>query len=290
MKNSKSPDRVKIFVGYYRPNVKVFKSNVFLPISTSVTSWLDEPDMLHDNIGTNIAGRNKYYGELSGHYWVWKNFLPKTKAEYIGFCHYRRFFDFGFTQMPDIPFRPMFLNEFEPLFEKYTEENIMKCIEGYDIILPHKFYFGKPLYEQYIEFHPKEDLDLALDIIKELYPEYYSTAQKVMADNEMFMCLNFIMKTKLVEEYMEWIFNILAELEKRNDWSKYTNYLDIRVAAFIAERFFNIWLLYNIEKRSLKVLKTTSVYVMGENYSETSPQDLMFKYVAFAYALEQRRK
>lgn len=285
MQGEKS-SKIRIFVGYYKPNF-VFESKVFQPLLTSAIDWEEQPDILRDNTGINIAEGNKYYGELSGHYWVWKNFLPTTNVEYIGFCHYRRFLDFNLTKMPDVPFKPMFLGKFKGIFKKYAEEKILKCIKDYDIILPHKLYFEDPIYDQYIKYHPKIELDLALEILYELYPEYKNAAQKVMESERIYLCLNFIMKKELLNEYMEWMFNILTTLEKRSDWTKYVSYMDVRVPAFIAERFFNIWIEHNIEKRDLKLITTSSIYLMGEGYSESDPNKYLRLYDAFVYLLDE---
>lgn len=285
--NEKS-DKIRIFVGYYKPNY-VFESNVFQPLLTSSIDWEEQPNILRDNTGINIADKNKNYGELSGHYWVWKNFLPTTDVEYVGFCHYRRFLDFDITSMPEVPLKPMFLKDFKDIFKEYSENNILKAINGYDIILPHKLYFEYPIYDQYIKYHPKKEMDTALAILMEIYPEYKDAAIKVLSSQKIYVCLNFIMKKELFSECMEWMFNILTTLESQSDWSQYNEYTDIRTPAFIAERFFNIWLEHNIETRDLKVLKTSSIYLMGEDYSETDPNRYINLYNAFVYLLEQEK-
>ncbi len=42
-----------------------------------------------DDTGDNISHKKRWYCELTGHYWVWKNV---TDLNYVGFCHYRRYF------------------------------------------------------------------------------------------------------------------------------------------------------------------------------------------------------
>ena len=39
----------------------------------------------------NIYDREKYYSELTFHYWYWKNCLNDSKKDWIGFCQKRRF-------------------------------------------------------------------------------------------------------------------------------------------------------------------------------------------------------
>ena len=48
-------------------------------------NWLTEQN------GESILNLNKYYGEASGVYWVWKNKLKNIdENDWIGTCHYRR--------------------------------------------------------------------------------------------------------------------------------------------------------------------------------------------------------
>ena len=47
---------------------------------------------LRDNTKDNISFKNKFYGEYTFHYWLWKNELNNIPNDtWIGFCTYRRF-------------------------------------------------------------------------------------------------------------------------------------------------------------------------------------------------------
>lgn len=270
--------KIRIFVGYKDSNI-IFQSDVFQPIFYGAKDSAPETDFLKDNTGINIASKNKHYGELTGHYWVWKNLLSELDVEYIGFCHYRRFLDFNISNIEKPPFRPMYRSEFEKIFKKkYTEENILNQIKGYDIVLPNKLILKSIVYAQYLHWHPEKDMNLALNIIRDYYPDYIEDAKNVMSAKKMYNCLNFVMKKELFNDYMEWIFGILTRLEQQCDWSKYKDYLNIRTPAFIAERFFNIWLEHNIKEKNLKVLNTTSVLVIGKGYGNTSYKEQIENY------------
>lgn len=269
-------EKIKIFVGYHKPHT-VFKSDVFQPILTADVDW-DNPDIIRDDSLINIADKNKNYGELTGHYWVWKNFLPQADAKYVGFCHYRRFFDFNLHQMPNVPFMPILASDFEKTFENYTQENILKCVDDYDIILTQKYRFDEEILVQYMKYHPGSDINLALNTIKDFSPEYYLHALKFITAKEMYACLQFIMKKELMEEYMQWMFGFLSLLEERADWSKYDEYMTVRMPAYIAERFFNVWLDYNVSKRGLKVLESSSYLLTGKDYGQFSYEEQKMRY------------
>lgn len=277
--NEDKDSKIKIFVIYFKPNT-IFESNVYQPILTSDIDWTPQ-GMIRDDSGINIASKNKYYAELSAHYWVWKNYLSQTNAKYIGFCHYRRFLDFNLTKIPNVPFKPIKEEDFKQTFKNYTEENIVDFIGDYDIILPEKFRFENDLLSQFIEYHPPNDLVLALEVIKEIYPQYFLTAAAFIASKEMFPCLHFIMKKELLNEYFEWMFKFLETLEQRSNWNEYKGYLE-RMPAFIAERFFNVWLLHNIQTKKIKAKTTSSFILTGEEYGNINYQDYTKSYYAAA--------
>ena len=46
---------------------------------------------IKDNQGINISNKNKNFGSLSSHFWIWKNvFQNLSKDDWIGVSHYRR--------------------------------------------------------------------------------------------------------------------------------------------------------------------------------------------------------
>lgn len=86
--------RVKVFVLYHKL-MPEFRSDVFEPLQTGCKTNSKIPGFHHDDTGDNISDKNKWYAELTGNYWVWKNYLPvHPEVEYVGFCHYRRNWNF----------------------------------------------------------------------------------------------------------------------------------------------------------------------------------------------------
>ena len=66
----------------------------------------------------------------------------------------------------------------------------------------------------------------------------------------------FVMKKEKFDEYCQWLFTILFELEKRIDISNYNQY-ESRVFGFISERLFNVWL----EKQALNTKEIDVVFL-----------------------------
>ena len=61
---------------------------IYIPLQVGAAL---NPDLgyMRDDVGDSISALNPYYGELTGMYWLWKNYHD---ADLIGICHYRRFF------------------------------------------------------------------------------------------------------------------------------------------------------------------------------------------------------
>lgn len=209
--------------------------DVYLPIHVGREGKTDL-GYIGDNTGDNISAKNANYCELTGLYWAWKN----LKNDYIGLCHYRRYFARENIHTDNIEKKKTAI-----LHRKDYE----KLLQEYDVILPVKRnYYVETVRSQYEHAHNKRDIDETKRIVLELYPEYSEAFEKVMGRTKLYILNMFVMKKQQFDEYCSWLFSILFELEKRIDISSYNMY-EARVFGFIAERLFNVWL----EKQQLNV-------------------------------------
>ena len=67
----------------------IINSLGYIPVGLGSDNFSNK--WLRDDSFENISFKNKYYGEYTFHYNLWKNHLYKEKINWIGFCTYRRF-------------------------------------------------------------------------------------------------------------------------------------------------------------------------------------------------------
>lgn len=252
-------EKIKIFALYHE-NTYIFKNEVVQPLLTGSNEKNFKFNGLKDNVGDNISDKNYYYAELTGQYYVLKNYLKEhNNLEYVGFCHYRRFFDFEKSNKT-FAFQPLNCYEFIPKFKKfYTQKNVYSFIKDYDIVIPHDSEIEESIYKQYENNHPIVTLNKMVEIVEKEYPEYTKYINDFLNGNKITFCLQFIMRTELFEEYFNWIYDLLLKLEKEIDITSFYKenpiYEYIKIPAYLAERFFNIWLRKKVDDDNLKVLR-----------------------------------
>ena len=87
-----------------------------------VTGYGGTPKIASLENKTNISEKNKYYGEYTYHYWIWKNYLDKLDDGWIGFCQYRKFWSLKKYKTEDINFNSLnsqVLKEIPNKFDEY---------------------------------------------------------------------------------------------------------------------------------------------------------------------------
>lgn len=173
---------------------------------------------LGDNTGDNISHKNQYYSELTGMYWVWKNY---RKSDNVGICHYRRFL----------------VNDAGRLF---NEREIEGILSHYDLITTKTLTMRYPYYDGFSHNHNRKDLEVALTIIRDIHPEYYDTLIEMVHKRETWFGNIMICKKTLYDEYCAWLFPIFFAMEKRIDVEEYDDYHK-RVFGFISEFLLYVW-------------------------------------------------
>ena len=257
--NNKTDEKIK----YINKTEK--KSNVGIFICThkdfkkEVTNECYEiVDIRKNKIKEHNHLDDKFYSELLSFYNVSKYpNLPK----YVGFCHYRRYFDF----LDDIP-------DMDEIFKKY------------DTIVIKPLILSKTVREQYALFHNIEDLEIIEKIIKEKYPEHIKGFENYLNGNIFIPYNMFIMKREDFKEYVKFVFEILDEylkivgtdIRKRIEDNKDKYLKDFspnnsadyqyRIGGYLGERLTNLfYMIYFKTMKTCKVVITENKYNLKNN-------------------------
>ena len=155
--------------------------------------------------------------------------LEECNDEYKGLVHYRRYF--GKTVIG------------KNVKKIYTYNSLIKMLDNVDIILPYVESFKQNAKEELLkECCTKEIFDILERIIKSYYPEFSNAFDKYFCQNKSVLFNMMFCRAKIFDEYCEWLFGILFELEKNIDISNLNDYQK-RLFGFLSERLLNIWIL-----------------------------------------------
>lgn len=242
---------IKLFVSCHKSGVRIPSNSLLYPIQVGCASSNDlVPGFLRDDDGDSISSKNQSYCELTAQYWAWKN----CEADYYGFLHYRRYFNFSDSHFA-VHHEPFIFgdvvldsNDDRALETICFEENRMREVIGaHDFIAPESVVSmgGESVYEQYRSSagHHIEDFDVVLRAIEHRYPEIWPSAKKYIEQQRLYVCNMFIMKKQLFEDYSAFLFDVLSVHEESVDTSHYT-VVGRRVAGYLAERICGIYLTY----------------------------------------------
>lgn len=242
---------IRIFVSAHKP-VELFDSLILQPVQVGCSLRNDRfPWAFHDDKGNNISNLNPMYCELTTQYWAWKN----TSSEYVGFCHYRRYFDFSETRHDENIYGEIMDDFIDAASQqKYSldDESIEKFVTQYDVITTERkdirTYIGQDatLRSQYDAADKLfvEDLDKIVSILKKQHPAYGQDADTFLSGHVGRFCNMFIMKREIFNDYCAWLFPLLEEFVSTTDMSLYSKE-GVRTPGHLAERLLNIYLIHH---------------------------------------------
>ncbi|MDR1901366.1 MAG: DUF4422 domain-containing protein [Treponema sp.] len=303
---------IKIFVVYHKP-YQLLKSNILTPLhagravsleaakdgtmSNADLCWIQDR-MDGDDTGVNISSRNRNYCELTGIYWVWKNYDRIGDPNYIGFMQYRRHFIFN----EDV-YTSYVQNENEKAYRIYTvgqifngyqdyfgitDDIIRETCEKHDAILPEPVNLAitgalsvRNDYISRIEGTKAKDFDLMMKTVKKYAPEYYDMLERRAAANTKYMYQSFIMKREIFMHYCTFLFGILEKLDLKINTEDYS-INGKRTLGYLGETLFDCYIRKHIADDRLRYKELGMTYIC----TETLPRPIKPKtaIILLAYA------
>lgn len=241
-------ERIKIFVSAHKPAASFPKGASILPIQVGAEHATTLfKNTLHDNEGKNISELNPMYCELTAQYWAWKN----VDADYYGFCHYRRYFDFT-----DVKHKQ---NDYGEIIDTYIDDrtiaeygldddSIARAVEGWDVITSPRNDVRTIGGFNTLKEHWSADEHLRLSDLRHMYdilcarhPDYRQDADTVLDGRSAAFCNMFIMRKDIFFAYNEWLFPLLQEFVETSDFST-ADTQTLRTVGHLSERLLNIFI------------------------------------------------
>ena len=213
-------------------------------------SWLEWIKI--ENREPIFQNRGNYWYELNK---MWAAATHLNLKKYVGFLHPRQ--------------------RFAPILDTF---DIPKIFQKHEIIMPARVHNRGTIYNHYQYYLRISDLDLALDIMDEKFPEYSRSADEVLSQPMFYMCNTFIMKK---EDFLRWTdfqFKILFEYTERMGFenekiisqhmekhiNEFGNYRIIKepnhfnspsylgaIVGHLSERLLNVWVHHNFKREQI---------------------------------------
>ena len=250
-------------------HLTTIKSLGYIPVGLGGKEFSKE--FLSDNTKDNISKKNKYYGEYTFHYWLWKNYLNNIEDGWIGFCQYRKFWSLKYLDKSEISnknLKNIVLNQIPEEYEKYetilgdpmyiNQFRPMKFLKrGFKIIIKkpsYLFFKNKRNIKFHFDFwHGENNLSKAIELLdnenRKDFNEYVNTNVSFHPHN-MLICRS----KKILEKYYETIFPWLERCEKIFGFDNLSGYGQTRIYGFLAERFMSYWFKKNTQSKKMPII------------------------------------
>lgn len=294
-------NKVKIFVSHRIDLDSVtVKNNVYYPVRCGAcfdSNYTGE--IAGDNTGENISQFRMKLGEFTVQYWAWKN----IEADYYGLCHYRRYLSFADKRYPTDEKQQVietFLDEHT--IGKYRLNNpeyITEFVSKYDAVVGEYAQIGgmytprgpqKTVYEHFCAYDGylinKEDIDLFLDTVDELYPKIGKYAREYFAGNRFRGYNCFVLKRDLFFQLCEMETEIMQAIQKSGKINfDYRTSLQSRTYGFFTEWIYGCFIYY-LEKATDRKIKTVQL-VFFENTEKPIYPSPLSERVPVAYLVNR---
>jgi hypothetical protein len=279
---------IKILVAHHKQG-QIIENDVYFPIQVGKELSSFDLGIQGDNIGDNISCLNPIYCEMTAAYWGWKN----IQADYVGLCHYRRYFTFDF-----MPFKERLREKYrfykKKLIDKMLDpgshysfqeqlivwnpskfkdmalafsEQLKRILaeRNYDLIVPRPYIESSQNVEQHFREIGKEHIQSLKDVVSESCPGFYPYLLKALGSHKLYAANMFVMKKDLYMDYCNMVFGVLdSQINKMVSIKWCHNPLAegcySRVSGYLAEILTSAYIM-KIESNGGKVLYVNSSFL-----------------------------
>ena len=185
-----------------------------IQVGAAMTEKRLAQEILTDDTGDNISGRNRQFCELTALYWIWKN----AKEDIVGLAHYRRHFILPADWVDKMQYGLA------------------------DVILPVPLYAAPNLADDFKKRHGTRVWECMMQCIKEYDAEMYEEADRFFRGNLYSPCNMLIVRRTILDELCGWLFPILFRVaeqigeEQDNYQNRYPGFLSERLISFFFEK------------------------------------------------------
>ncbi len=259
---------IKILVSCHKP-VCVPSCDAYLPVHVGSLGKPGIKGYQRDDQGENISDRNFTFCEMSGQYWAWKN----LNADYIGQCHYRRYFTFddGSHEANDHGQIEVDCLSSHSLasYGIDDESRIRAALDDVDLLrAPYWSVKGVPTPtgpKKTVRDHmvayglvTQGEFDRLIELCHEIHPEYEGDLISYLDGSDYLGYNCFIMRSQLFDRLCDFEFSILRRFDDEYDYANKT-ITHRRICGYLGEVLYSTF-VNHVTKEGVKIAERPMVF------------------------------
>ena len=215
------------------------------------------PNYINCNEKDNIFYKEKYYSELTFHYWYWKNLMNLNENKWIGFCQKRRFWiklesenkNINTDNIKDhlLVSPPNDWSKYESIIckpIKITGAKKIKILKrGWRSVVKNpSILFDEKKENICLHFdmhHGHGNMNKAIKMLDDSDKEDFR--KFVYTENSFNPHIMFITKPEIIDKWFSTLFPWLKRCEEEFGFDKLKGYDTLRLYAYLAERYLSFW-------------------------------------------------
>jgi SAM-dependent methyltransferase len=206
------------------------------PIFAGAAAMSAPPGALTDILLGEPRLPNGRWSELSAYYKIWKE---GPRSDIVGFCHYRRLFNFGAAGSTERE-TVLSANDLKTHTGSYFDEHVLERVYGNAIICAQPMPLSQTIWEHYDSWHNIKDYCRILSSISRRYPELFPFSVEHFESKQLYYNNVLVINWYFFNELCTLWFDLLQEFEREVPAYRGTAFQNMDVS-FLAVRIFDLW-------------------------------------------------